>query len=257
MSSWTRFRDSALRIGTVVAGGVIAGPAGAAWFGSSAGAVGAAVSLGGSLVLGAADARRTRRAAEQNRKQRDLTITVPAPDGLMIIDLPLGNGCTDPGPQQRIDLLRAYFDTPAAGPWARMFLDEQGGFPVVRGAGARLLAAAPALAEPRVEYAEPWKLRVSGHCMAPWLDEGDEVKIDPQAEPKVGDLVAAFLADDDAAPLGKWLLAPVPPLERWAEYPDAVAVLGSADMPDAMIAVPLLALDLLVGVRPVERSLAA
>jgi hypothetical protein len=250
MSSWTRFRDSALRIGTVVAGGVIAGPAGAAWFGSSAGAVGAAVSLGGSLVLGAADARRNRRAAEQNRKQRDLTIALPEPDGLMIIDLPFRTGCTEPGPQERIDWLRAYFEAPAAGPWARAFLDEQGGFPVIRGCGARLLAAAPALIEPRVEYAEPWTARCSGHCMAPWLDEDVEVAIDPQAAPKAGDLVAAFLAHDDADPLGKWLLAPFPPRDRWSEYPDAVAVLGSADQPAKMIAVPLLALDLLVRVAP-------
>jgi hypothetical protein len=216
--------------------------------------IGAGIAIGGSLAFGAVDARATRRRAEQNRKQRDLTITVPAPDGLMIIDLPLGNGCTDPGPQQRIDLLRAYFDTPADGPWARAFVDQHDGFPVIRGCGARLLAAAPALAEPRVESAEPWTTRCAGHCMAPWLDEGVAVLVDPQAEPAVGDLVGAFLAHDDADPLGKWLLAPVPPRERWAEYPDAVAVLGSADMPGVMIAIPLLGLDLLVRVAPASAA---
>lgn len=242
MSSWTKLRDGVLRLGATFAGAAIGGP------------LGAAVAIGSSVAFGAVDARRARRAAEQNRKQRDLTIAVPAPDGLMVIDLPLGNGCTDPGPQQRIDLLRAYFDTPADGPWARAFLDQQNGYPVVRGCGARLLAVAPALAEPRTEYAEPWTARCSGHCMAPWLSDGVEVTIDPHAEPEVGDLVSAFLAHDDADPLGKWLLAPVPPRDRWSEYPDAVAVLGSADMPGAMIAVPLMSIDLLVRVAPVPAA---
>jgi hypothetical protein len=225
------------RLFTTILGTAIGGPAGAA------------IALGGNLVLGAADARKARRDQERNRKQREIPLAIPEPDGLMVYELPLGIDCTEPGPQQRIDWLRRYFDTPASNPWARMFLDEQDGFPVIRGCGRRLLAAVPALAEPRTEYAEPWTARCKGHCMAPWLDDGVEVMVDPQAEPVVGGMVAAFLAHDDADPLGKWLLGAVPPKERWSEYPDAVAVLGSADQPAKMIAVPLLALDLLVAVQ--------
>jgi hypothetical protein len=54
-----------LRIGVAGAAAFFGGPAGAA------------VALGGNLVLGAADARKARRQAEQNKKQRDLTITMP------------------------------------------------------------------------------------------------------------------------------------------------------------------------------------
>lgn len=50
---------------TAIVGGLIGGPAGAA------------VALGGSLAFGAYDARKARRQAEQNKRQRDLTITQP------------------------------------------------------------------------------------------------------------------------------------------------------------------------------------
>lgn len=233
----------------------VLGAAAAATFGPlAAPLLGAAISIGGNLAIGVVDARRARAQIDANKRQGYVSPTLPPADGLVVVELPSVPGATDPGPDARMAALRHYFDVPPSSPWDRMLLDELDGYPMIRGIGARVLAAYPHLAEPREESSDTWTTRCKGTCMRPWLDNDVEVTIDPAASPAAGDIVAAFFSHAEVDPMGKWLLSSIPPRDEWNRHADAVAVFGSADEPTRMIAVPLVALDMVVRIAPPARE---
>lgn len=146
-----------------------------------------------------------------------------------------------PGPSARVAAVGRYLAR--RHPW-RMpgELVLQDGFPIIVGLGERLRTEEPWVLDgdrPDVVDTPTW-VPLTGSCMGRVFV--DRAVVLPGREPRVGEAVAVRWRQPELGDFAKWLFAPIPPRERWAELPDAVLVWGSEEFPDVVFASPLAAI---------------